>query len=328
MTNRRLFIALALVAPLGCSTTTPQTIKVWRIGTLSAAPPPPGLSSGPLTAGLSDMGLEEGRDFVYVRSYHDDKPERMAAAAAELVAQKADVIVVNSTATALAAKKATATIPIVMLAVGDPVANGLVSSLESPGGNVTGLTTVPPGLNALRLRLLREAVPGITNVALLWAPHHPGHAAVVEEVEQAARALGVATQRVMLRSGDDVAGAIRRLARQRHGGAFAVDQPLLYGPAVRDSLFPAIVKARVPCVTPDRAQAQAGALMSYGVDLDATNRRGAYYVQQVLGLGARPGDLAVEVPSQFQFVVNAKTAAAIGVRLPASITSRASEVIR
>jgi len=326
MTSRRWFITLAFVAPVGCSTT-PETTKVWRIGTLSAAPPPPGPSA--LTSGLNRLGLEEGRDFVYVRSYHDDKPERMATAASELVAQKVDVIAVNSTITAQAAKKATATIPIVMLTVGDPVANGLVASLDSPGGNVTGLTMIPSGLNARRLRLLREAVPGITHVTLLWAPDYPGHAAVAQEVEDAARSLGVATQRVVLRQSDDVDSAVARLSKQRRGaGAFVVDQPLLYGASVRDKLFPAIAKARVPCMAPNRTQAQAGALMSYGVDLDALNRRGAYYIQQLLGLGAQPGDLAVETPRQFQFVVNAKTAAAIGVKMPPTVVAQANEVIR
>ncbi len=323
---RREFLAVAIAA--GAAGKAQALAKPWRIGSMTDAPPDP-RSENVLAflAGMHDLGYELGRDYVIERAYDQNRPERAPAAAAELVSRRVDLILTSSTTRSLAAKGATATIPIVMVIVNDAVASGLVASLAHPGGNVTGLTVMSHDLNAKRAQLLHEVVPAMRSLGMLWNPDYPGHAAASIELEQVVRQIGVELRRVSLRSADELDTAIERIAQQHTDALLMVDQPLIYAAPLRDRLLAALARMRLPTLGPNRDHAHAGALLSYGVDFAERNRRSATYVVKILGQGIKPAELPVEQPTQFSLVVNLKVARAIGVTIPTSMRLQADEVI-
>ena len=259
----------------------------------------------------------------------EGKLERLPALAAELVALKVDVIVAAAgTLAALAAKQATKTIPIVFIAVGDPVTSGLVTSLARPGGNVTGLSALSPELTSKWLELLKQAVPAVSRVAFLLQPGALGERTekdILKEADVAARALGVQLQVVEARGPADFDRAFSDMASARAGALMVLSTPMFS--SARGRLLDLAAKNRLPTLFTFREYVDAGGLMSYGPNLADLFRRAATYVDKILK-GAKPGDLPVEQPTKFELVINLKTAKALGLTIPQSLLLRADEVIQ
>jgi putative ABC transport system substrate-binding protein len=303
-----------------------QAAKIPRIGYLGS-----NLAASPLTEaflqGLRDLGYVEGRNLVIEYRSAEGKLERLPALAAELVALKVDVIVASTTRPALAAKQATRTLPIVFAAAGDPVTSGLVTSLARPGGNVTGLSSLFPELVGKCLELLKQAVPGVSRVAVLWQPGASGERTekdLLKEAEVAARALGVRLQVVEARGPADVDRAFSEMTRAR-AGALTVLTSVMFT-IERRRLVDLAAKNRLPAVYPQREFVDAGGLMAYGPNSADLFRRAATYVDRILK-GAKPGDLPVEQPTKFELVINLKTAKALGLTIPQSVLGRANHVV-
>ena len=305
-----------------------QAAKVARIGYLST-----NLASSPhhheaFRQGLRDLGYVEGRNVVIEYRDAEGKVERHPALAAELVALKVDVIVVaGSTLAAQTAKQATSTLPIVFIAVGDPVGSGLVTSLARPGGNVTGLSNIGPELVGKCLELLKQAVPGVDRVAVLWVPGALGERTdkdMLKGAEVAGRALGVQLQFVDARGLENFDRAFSDMTSARAGGLTVLPSARLLREHRR--LVDLAAKNRLPAVYTSREFVDAGGLMAYGANLADLYRRAATYVDKVLK-GAKPADLPVEQPTKFELVINLKTAKALGLDIPPTLLTRADEVI-
>jgi putative ABC transport system substrate-binding protein len=278
--------------------------------------------------GLRDLRYVEGRNLVIEYRDAEGKPERLAAGAAELVALNVDVIVAPGTLGALAAKRATATIPIVVPTIGDPVADGLVKSLARPGGNVTGLSNLTGDLVGKCMQLLKEAVPGATRVAVLT---HPGSATAKTDknyatrAQAAGRSLGFVVQLIDAGRPVDLDRAFAEMTRWRANALVVMPYATLLQERARITATAA--KQRLPAVYTYRENVVAGGLISYGADLADQFRRSAAYVDRILK-GAKPGDLPVEQPTKFELVINLKTAKALGLTIPPSLLRRADEVIQ
>jgi len=301
-----------------------------RIGWLALRAPSPTNAPvrGAFVGAMRDLGYVEGRNLVI--EYRDvaGKTERFPALASELAGLKVDVIIAaGGTLSALAAKRATSTIPIVFNAVGDPVADGLVTSLARPDGNVTGVSLRSPELIGKSLELLKQAVPGMTRVAFLRHPDavpRRGLDDTLKGAEEAARGLGVKLQLVEARGTADFDRAFADMIRVRADALTVMGTPAFS--AERRRLAELAVKHRLPAVYSFRDFVEAGGLMSYGADLADLSRRAATYVDKILK-GAKPGDLPVEQPTKFELVINLKTARALGLTIPPSLLGRADQVI-
>jgi len=253
-----------------------------------------------LRQGLRELGYVEGQNVVIEWRYAEEKVDRLAALAAELVQRQVDVLVaMGGTPVALAAKRATTRIPIVMTNVGDPVETGLVANLARAGGNITGLTTLSPELSGKRLELLKEVVPGLSRVAVLWNPANPSAALQRRETEAAARALGLRVQVLEARGPDDFEGAFK--AARGAGAVLPLGDPAFTRQRTR--LTDLADRSRLPAMYVFREFVESGGLMSYGVNLRNNYRRAAYFVDRILK-GAKPADLPVEQPTQFELVIN------------------------
>jgi putative ABC transport system substrate-binding protein len=252
------------------------------------------------------------------------KADRLPALAEELVRLRVDIIVTQSNVAALAAKRATQTIPIVMAIAGDPVKAGVVSSLASRGGNVTGLTLMQTDLSRKRLQLLREAVPSTSVVAVMWNPTDPSAVEFLRETEGAARSLGLKLHAVEARSAAELYAAFSAVAALRPSAFFTLPGGLFQGNVKRIMDF--AVRRRLPGVFPNRAFVEAGGLLSYAPSLTANWAHAAVYVDKILK-GAKPADLPIEQPTQFELVVNGRTARALGLTMPPSLLSRADAII-
>jgi putative tryptophan/tyrosine transport system substrate-binding protein len=328
--ERRTFMAMLtggiVVAPFTAEAQ--QAAKIARIGYLA-----PNLAASPHTheafrQGLRDLGYVEGRNVVIEYRDAEGKFERLHALAAELVALKVDVIVAPNTVGALAAKQATRTLPIVFATAGDPVTSGLVTSLARPGGNVTGLSILAPELVGKCLEQLKQAVPGVSRVAVLWEPGAVGERTdrvMLKAAEVAARALGVRLQFVEARGPADFDRAFSDMTRAR-AGALTVLGSTMFG-TERRRLVDLAAKNRLPAVYPWREFVDAGGLMAYGTNVADLYRRAATYVDKILK-GAKPADLPVEQPTKFELVINLKTAKALGLTIPQSLLQRADQVIQ
>ena len=277
--------------------------------------------------GLHDLGYVEGRNFVINYRYAEGKFERLPALAAELVALKVDVIVAGATPAALAAKQATKIIPIVFASGGDPVTDGLVTSLARPGSNVTGLTGLVPELIGKCLEQLKRAVPGVRRVAALWQPGAVGERTekdMLKGADVAARALGVQLQFVEARGPEDFDRAFSDMTKARPGALTVLTSPMLF--SERRRLVGLAATNRLPTVYTLREFVDAGGLMSYGPNAADLYRRAATYVDKILK-GAKPSDLPVEQPTKFELVINLKTAKALGLTIPPSLLARADHVV-
>ena len=329
--ERRAFLGAVtgglLAAPLPAEAQ--QAAKAPRIGWLAAnLAPNPHLTEA-LRQGLRDLGYVEGRSVVIEYRDAEGKIERLPALAAELVALQVDVIVAGGTPQALAAKQATKTIPIVFTSATDPVTDGLVTSLARPGGNVTGLSTIStPEIVGKRLELLKQVIPGITRVAVLWQPGGQGERTnkdMLKGAELAARALGVRLQAVETRGPEDFDRAFSDMTRARAGALTSAGGTMFFNE--RRRLVDLAAKNRLPAAYTQREFVDAGGLMAYGANIADLWRRAATYVDKILK-GAKPGDLPVEQPTTFELVINLKTAKALGLTIPPSLLQRADEVIQ
>ena len=277
-----------------------------------------------LSKGLRDHGWVAGQNFTWERRFSEGKNEVLSQLAVDLVRLRLDVIVTFGTPATRAAKNATEAIPIVFARVGDPVGFGLVRSFARPGGNLTGVSILQVELGAKRLELLREAVPGVTHVGVLWDPSFPPAAPELRQIEAAARSLGVEIQPVAVQRAEEIEGALLAMKRQRAGAVFVVSS-VVFGEH-RERLADLAAKIRLPLMVYRRELVEAGSLLSYGANFPDMYRRAASYVDKVLK-GARPADLPVEQPMNLELVINLKTAKALGLTVPRSLLLRADQVI-
>jgi len=327
MTRKPIALILALIlavlaAPLAAEGQ--QVGKVYRIGYLSIASGPSPRTET-LRQGLRELGYIEGKNITIEYRFAQEKADRLRGLATELVNLKVDLIVTGGPTATRAAQQATRTLPVVMAWGGDPVEARFVASLAQPGSNITGLTSMATELGSKRLGLLKEAVPHISRVAILWNPSHSEASASFRETEGATRALGLSLESIEVRSAADLEGAFRR-AVTRHADALTVllDPVTLLNEAKVAELA---ARSRIPSIFYERRFATAGGLMAYGPLDEDLHRRAAGYVDKILK-GAKPADLPVEQPTKFELVINLKTAKALGLTIPPSLLQRADEIIR
>lgn len=298
--------------------------KVYRIGLiLTAAPNEVQHVVEALDEGLRELGYVEGRNLLMERRFAEEKQERLPGIAAELVRRNVDVIVTGSNPVIVAVKQATTTIPVVMAISRDPVGAGFVASLARPGGNITGLSNDPgPDILGKSLELLKEAVPGISQVAYLC---NPADVKTYREVaESAAHKLNVALLPVEIRGLNEIESAFGAMVRGRAGAILVAQDPLLF--SARRQVVLLAARHRLPAVYGVREFAEAGGLMSYGPNIARQFRYAAVYVDKILK-GIKPGDIPVEQPRHFELVVNTKTAKALGITIPAALLTRADRII-
>jgi putative ABC transport system substrate-binding protein len=330
--RRREFITL-----LGGSTAWPlaaraqQATKMPRIGILSpgrSEPSDPTFNTlNAFLQGLHELGYTAGQNLAIEQQYADGSADRLRELTAELVRRKPDIIVVLSTTAARPVKLATGTIPIVAIGMADPVADGLVATLARPGGNVTGTSFLGPELIAKRLQLLREVVPGLSRVAALWHPNAYSErtmAGVLNEIEVAARTLGLQLQLVPAFGPGDIAGAFSAMARERADALIVMPSPMLFGEYGRIASIAA--NGSLPAMGAAREFADAGGLISYGVNLPDLARQTATYVDKILK-GAQPAQLPVEQPIKFELVINLKTARELGLTISREFLLVADDVV-
>jgi putative tryptophan/tyrosine transport system substrate-binding protein len=324
VTTRRAFIgALAgglVAAPLAAEAQSPG--RVWRIGHLDGTSP---MARAARLSAFKDRLQEMGyapSQYVLDSRYAEGDDARLAELAADLVRGKPDVIITAGPQPAFAAARATTTIPIVFIGVGDPVGTGLVPSLARPDGNITGVTLITVELAGKRLDLLREAVPAAGRIAVLWNPANPVNARELKEAQ--AGALSVTLMPVEIRSSDDLENAFAAASRDRAHAVFVLSSPITF--LNRPRVAGAALKQRLPALCALREYAVAGCLLSYGPNFPDMFRVAASYVDKILK-GARPRDLPVQQPTEFELVINLKTARALGLRIPPSLLLQADQVI-
>ena len=325
--------ALAIVLFLGlvaapAATEAQAAAKIHRIGLLESAPPSPAADPfgqwAAFREGLRTLGYVEGRSLAIESRWADDKYERLPNLAAQLVRLNIEVFVVRTTPAALAARSVTQTIPIVILSAIDPVRAGLVASLARPAGNITGLTTQAPDLSAKRVQLVKEMMPRLSRLAVLWNSANPANAAVWRETQEAARTLGVQLQSRQVEDAKDFERAFELIARERPDALLIVGDALMVGHTKQIADF--VTRERLATMIGNPAVLEGGGLIGYGPNVREMARRGAYYVDKILK-GAKPADLPVEQPTKFELAINLKTAKALGLTIPPSVLLRADQVI-
>ena len=318
--------ALLWIAGATASAAPPGT-KVWRIGTLHTAPPSDEADRvGMLQRSLAELGYAVGANVVFVNRNAGTQISRLPDLAAELVKASVDVIVTSTNPTTLAAKKATTTIPIVMTVGVDPVAAGIIANLARPGANVTGLTfdVDAKQLAGKRLEILKELLPSVTRVGILWNPRYGPGTARVKGTEEAARQLGIATVAVAVSEAADLERAFRELQQKRVDAVTVLSDPLVV--TLRSEITGMAARYRIPAIYALREFVQDGGLTSYATSLVDQWRRAARYVDKILK-GSKPGDLPVEQPTAFELWINMKTARALGLTIPPALLLRADQVI-
>jgi putative ABC transport system substrate-binding protein len=300
-----------------------QAARVPRIGVLHSIPAPATYEA--FRKGLQELGYMEGQQVHLEYRWAEGGPESLPALAAKLVQDRFNLILAISSGAAGAAKRATDSIPIVFCAVGeDPVRGGLVSSLARPGGNATGTVTLIVELEAKRLELLKEAVPGLSRAGVLWNPSSSSHQRALPDVEAAARRLNVRAIRVEWKGPEDFEKAYQLASREGAGAVLALTSPDIM--LARAHIAQIALKHRLPTAGMEAGFAEAGNLMQYGPDRTESCRRAAHYVDRILK-GARPADLPIEQATKFELVINLKTAKALGLTISPSLLARADQVI-
>ncbi len=300
-----------------------QAGKLYRIGVLSHETPPPGIVEL-LRERLRELGYVEGKNVAFELRTADGKNERLATLAEGLVQLNVDVILAVHTPAALAAKKATTKIPIVITRVADPVKSGLVPNLSHPGGNVTGLSFVPDELSGKRLQLLKEVIPGITRAALLWSGDNPGATLVMKTMEAPAAQLGLRLVRVPVLGPSDFQGALQTAVRDGAEALIIADDALIT--RHRAQLVALATQHALPVASLFPPIAEAGGLIAYGPSTPDMYRRAADFVDRILK-GTKPGDLPIEQPTKFHLVVNLRAAKALRLTIPPSLLLQADHVI-
>lgn len=314
-------VALLLIAAVPASDAQPAA-RVHRIGILSELTRSQAIEDFWRSA-FAEKGYTEGKNAKLEFRWADEHFERLPALAEELIRLKVDVIVTGSTPPALAAKRLTTTVPIITISA-DPIGSGLVASLPRPAGNVTGVFVPYLELTAKRVQLLRETVPGLDSVAILFNPLNETARSSLQYAVDAARTMGIATTAIEMRTQADLDTVSTALAGSRVRGLVVIQDPVTLQAAREIAEIAA--KLRLPGSFPYKAFAEAGGLMSYGVSLRGVGEAAAQYADRVLR-GAAPSDLPMEMPKRYEFVVNLKTAKALGIKIPQSILVRAEELI-
>jgi putative ABC transport system substrate-binding protein len=317
-------VAAALLVLPSKAAAQPQTGKVWRIGALMSLYPPEADPPQAFRQRLHTLGYVEGHNLVIEWRYARGRDDRLPSLAAELVRLNVDLVVADTTLATRAARQATSTIPIVMAQSADAVEGGLVSSLAHPGGNVTGNSLMLAETSVKRLQLLKEAVPTISRVAVLWDPAAPFHRTMLKEIAAAAPSLQVQRLAVAVKSRHDLGGALAEIVRSRADALF-VSQVM--SPTARRQLLDFAAKNRLPTMFADRDYITAGGLMSYSPNRAEMFRQAAIYVDKIFK-GAKPGDLPIEQPTKFDLVINTKAAKALGLIVSPSVLARADDVIQ
>jgi putative ABC transport system substrate-binding protein len=306
-----------------------QQAKVPKIGWVGARPVSRNTVSTPgrelFRRELRKLGYIEGKNMAFEYRSAENKLDRLPALADELVRLNVDVLVTGSTAATLAAKDATRTIPIVFLSGSDPVALGLVDSLARPGGNITGFTSIGSVLAGKRLELLKETIPKLSRVAVLWNPQNPASAQSWKESQLSARELGLQLHSMEVSSADKYEGAFKDAIKARSAALAVTQSPFIN--SYLTQIADLAIKNRLPTISPRGDFVDGGGLMSYGPDQAEPYRRLASMVDKILK-GAKPADLPVEQPTKFEFIVNLKTAKQIGVTIPPNLLARADKVIK
>jgi len=321
---RRTFLAgtgaVLLAAPLAAEAQ--QAGKVYRIGFISVRSPRVDSNYEVFVEKLRELGYVPGQNVVIERRVGEGRNDTSYAAAAELLLRKIDVIWVGGTPGAQAVKRATSTVPVVFVAVSDPVGSGLVTSLSHPGGNITGLTHISKEVQAKRVQLLKELVPRVSRIAVLAGP---SSSLTLTETQAAAQALGLQVDVVEVHGPDELEEAFSRAGRGRAQALVVLPEASFVAQGQRIGQL--AVTNRLPTVFETKSYVSAGGLMSYGADLVEQVRRSAIYVDRILK-GAKPADLPVEQPSKFELVINLKTAKALGLTIPQALLLRADEIIQ
>ena len=324
MIDRRTFLAgtgaVLLAAPLAAEAQ--QAGKVYRIGFISVRSPRVDSNYEVFVEKLRELGYVPGQNVVIERRVGEGRNDTSYAAAAELLLRKIDVIWVGGTPGAQAVKRATSTVPVVFVAVSDPVGSGLVTSLSHPGGNITGLTHISKEVQAKRVQLLKELVPRVSRIAVLAGP---SSSLTLTETQAAAQALGLQVDVVEVHGPDELEEAFSRAGRGRAQALVVLPEASFVAQGQRIGQL--AVTNRLPTVFETKSYVSAGGLMSYGADLVEQVRRSAIYVDRILK-GAKPADLPVEQPSKFELVINLKTAKALGLTIPQALLLRADEIIQ
>jgi len=328
--NRRTFLCGLTLGALAAAPVAEaqQAGKLYRIGLLGGSPPnsPGGRRAWEgFFQGLRDLGYVEGQNILVEGRWYRERTDRLPILAGELVQLKVDVIVAGAAPAPEAARRATSTIPIVMANHNDPVGSGLVASLARPGRNVTGMSTLSPELIGKRLQLLKEAIPGISRVAVLSNPTIPSHALELKEATVAAELLKVQLQLLDTRTPGDFAGAFSAMTKERADGVIIIISSMVY--AERTRIVKLAAENRVPAVYGVKEFAEAGGLMTYGIDVHDSFRRAAGYVDKILK-GAKPADLPVQQATKFEFVINLKAAKQIDLTIPNRVLERADKLIK
>jgi putative ABC transport system substrate-binding protein len=323
--RRREFIRLLGSAVIAWPLASSAQSKIARIGFM-------GNSTAALEAnlvdafreGLREHGYEEGRNIAIEYRWADGEYERFPALVIELIAAKVDVIVTAGTPAALAMKKATTTVPLVMVAVGDPVGTGLVPSLARPAGNLTGLSSIAPDLEGKRLQLLREVVPALSHVVMFVNSLNPFHVSSMRQARAAAQAMGIKLQLHDISKSEDLDGAFAAIREERPDALLILaDRVFLHN---RERLMDFTEEQRLPNVNAYKELVEVGGLMSYGPSYVDMHKRAAIYVDKILK-GAKPADLPIEQPSKFTFIVNLKAAKALGITVPSQLLGLADQLI-
>lgn len=320
--NRRKLLAALGVLPFMHAATPQQRAITIGVLTLGVDASSPHLEA--LRQGLREHGYIEGRNLRLEHRFAEGHADRLARMAVELVHLNVDLIVTESAPAALAASKATKTIPIVMTLISDPVRAGLAASLARPGGNVTGLTLAGAERSAKQVQILKESLPGATSMAVIYAPR-ANIESDLAEARDTARSVGLALQFFEVLSPQDFEKTFDAIVRARPSAVMTIGHGMLLGH--RRRLVEFCLKNKLPGIFPEREFAQAGGLMTYGPDLAANFRRAGAYVARIVK-GAKPGDLPIEQPTKWELVVNLRTAQALGLKIPGTVLVRADEVIQ
>jgi putative ABC transport system substrate-binding protein len=321
----RLLAAVLLFVAVPVAIKAQEPPRVWRIGFLG---PGSYSSSDPrveaLRRGFRELGYAEGQNLAFEFRWADGNANRLPQLAAELAKLKVDAIVTQGTQATDAARRAVTTIPIVFAVAGDPVGTGLVTSLARPGGNVTGLTDIAPEIVGKRLELLREAVPGITRIAVLWNPANSTAAPQMKDTDTVARSVGISVRSLELADVSQLEGAFTAAVQDHARALIVLSDGALYGRRVQIAQLAA--KHRLLCVAWTPEFAESGCFMAYGANVVEMHRRAAMFVDKILK-GASPGGLPVEQPTKFELVLNLRTAKALGLRISPTVLARADRVI-
>jgi putative ABC transport system substrate-binding protein len=299
-----------------------QPARVYRLGFLGLTSREPWHEA--FWEGLRELGYLDGQNITVETRFAEGRADRLPELADALVHMPVDLIMAAGTPSAMVAKQATATVPIVFAPATDPIANGLVASLAKPGGNATGLANITALMSGKRLELLKETVPGLARVAVLANPSGPGVVLQVEGTRDAAQVLGLRLQSLEVRRPDELASAFDAAAQEHAEAMTIIGDSVLHANVA--GLADLAAQHRLPAVFPGREFVEAGGLLAYGPNQAAQFRRAAYYVDRILK-GTKPADLPVEQPREFDFVLNARTARALGLEIPQQVMQQVTEVI-